>query len=614
MGCACSSPPAAPTPANPTAVSSAQGSADINTAIAQANLNNVNQVTPYGNLTYSQNGSQTVTLPDGSTVQVPQFTATQTLTPTGQQTVDQQQQTQLGLATLANQQTGRVSSVLGNQLSFAGEPSMVTGLNKSAIPSVPTGVNNSELDLGAIPMGVDLSQVNALPQTINANAQVQNSIDISSLGLLPTGVNASALPNQVSGLNFGAIPGVPMGGPQQTENAEAGALYGESMGFLQPQFQQQQTNLQDQLAQQGIPVGSQAYENAMAQLSTSQNQQQSAALDNAVATGAAQGGTNYGLSLQGTQTAVGEQTANAALAQQAAQTGLSEQQLNAQIAQGAVGQDIGAQTANAGVANQAAQTQLAQQMARAQQADTAAQIALQGQQLNANQALAANQFLLSDQAQNAQIAQGAASQATQQQILSAQLAQAARQQGISEQQYLYNLPLNQTTALLSGSQVQGPSFVNTPQTQVQSPNVLGAYALQQQGQQANYQSQMQNYAAGLGGMFGLAGAGLSAYGNYAGLAALGSSRTFKTDNAPIDKFDVLEKVSRMPVERWRYKPGMFDGGEHIGPYAEDFARELGGDGQHIDVITMLGALTASVQALTALVKQQNQRIEVLEAG
>lgn len=62
-----------------------QQQANIQTGIANQVLNNTNQVTPYGNLTYTTTGGQDV---NGNWV--PQFTATQTLSPDQQTLLDQQ--------------------------------------------------------------------------------------------------------------------------------------------------------------------------------------------------------------------------------------------------------------------------------------------------------------------------------------------------------------------------------------------------------------------------------------------------------------------------------------------------------------------------------------------
>ena len=68
-----------PDPPNPVATAAAQTGTNVATAVANANLGNVNQVTPQGNLTYSNTGNYQWTDPTtGQTYTIPQFTATQT--------------------------------------------------------------------------------------------------------------------------------------------------------------------------------------------------------------------------------------------------------------------------------------------------------------------------------------------------------------------------------------------------------------------------------------------------------------------------------------------------------------------------------------------------------
>ena len=81
-----------PDPPNPTATAAAQTGTNVATAVANANLGNVNQVTPQGNLTYNQTDTFTWNDPStGQTYSIPKFTATQTMSPTGQATFDQSQ-------------------------------------------------------------------------------------------------------------------------------------------------------------------------------------------------------------------------------------------------------------------------------------------------------------------------------------------------------------------------------------------------------------------------------------------------------------------------------------------------------------------------------------------
>lgn len=112
--------------------------------------------------------------------------------------------------------------------------------------------------------------------------------------LADAGANAQPLD-----INGGANAGIVNQGPQALDTNVANAVYGEQAGFLGPQWQQQQKDLQDQLSRQGIPVGSDAYSNAMTQFNNSQTQAYQAASNNAIGQGAGIAGQNFGLALQG---------------------------------------------------------------------------------------------------------------------------------------------------------------------------------------------------------------------------------------------------------------------------------------------------------------------------
>src|SRR3546814_7562959 len=63
-----------------------------------------------------------------------------------------------------------------------------------------------------------------------------------------------------------------------------------------------------------------------------------------------------------------------------------------------------------------------------------------------------------------------------------------------------NQPINEITALLSGSQVSNPASMSGPSPQTQVGGVDYAGLVNQ-----NYQNQMNAYGAKMGGLFGLAG-------------------------------------------------------------------------------------------------------------
>ncbi len=114
-------------------------------------------------------------------------------------------------------------------------------------------------------------------------------------------------------------------------------------------------------------------------------------------------------------------------------------------------------------------------------------------------------------------------------------------------------------------------------------------------------------SGGLGGFTNLLGGigGFLSGGAESGLFSLFSSRDLKTDKVPIDEDKVLEKIEELPIEAWRYKPGLGLGDRtHVGGYAEDFQRGLGlGDGKTLDLVDTTGVLMASVKALSKKVKR-----------
>jgi hypothetical protein len=97
----------APPPPDYRAAARETAEGDLNAARANAAANRVNQVTPYGSLTYSQN-------PDLDSFGNPTFTATQTLSPVQQQLLDYQNQTSIGLGELTGKGLNYVEKMLDN--------------------------------------------------------------------------------------------------------------------------------------------------------------------------------------------------------------------------------------------------------------------------------------------------------------------------------------------------------------------------------------------------------------------------------------------------------------------------------------------------------------------
>ena len=93
-----------------------------------------------------------------------------------------------------------------------------------------------------------------------------------------------------------------------------------------------------------------------------------------------------------------------------------------------------------------------------------------------------------------------------------QLLLSGRGQAINEILTERSVPLNETAALLSGQQVQSPTFVNTPQTNVAPTDYMQAVGLQQAALTNAYNQRQQNYNTQLSGMYGLGSAALGGWG------------------------------------------------------------------------------------------------------
>lgn len=125
-----------------------------------------------------------------------------------------------------------------------------------------------------------------------------------------------------------------------------------------------------------------------------------------------------------------------------------------------------------------------------------------------------------------------------------QLALTGRSQAFNEALTSRNQPINELSALLSGSQVGMPQFAATPQTGVGGVDYSGLV-------NSNYQAQSQQAGAMNGGLFGLLGAGLGLF----------SDRRLKTDIRRVGQTD-----GGTPLYAYRY---IWGGPVQIGVMAQD---------------------------------------------
>lgn len=186
-----------PKPPDPTATAQAQSQYNTNTAISQQLLNQTDQVTPYGNITYTQNGTQSYTGADGKTYTVPKFTQTTTLNPQQQSTLDQAQQSATNIASTANSLSSSGLSQLSHPIDTSGAPALQTSLGSGYSSSLGS---NYSTDLGSnyqtrlgdgyqTSFGGDVSQayndaknavMNQLTPTLDRNSEATRAQELAS--------------------------------------------------------------------------------------------------------------------------------------------------------------------------------------------------------------------------------------------------------------------------------------------------------------------------------------------------------------------------------------------------------------------------------------------------
>lgn len=252
------SKPSAPTPPDPKQTSAAQTGTSVATAIANSNLQNVNQVTPNGNLTFNQSGTTNFTDPyTGQSYDIPSFTATQTLSPEQQKLHDLNNQTQGNLAQIGVDQSAKIGSLLGTNVDLnndATEARLFDLGSKRLDPmfarnedALRTRLSNQGLQPGSAAWNAEMTQFqqgknDAFDQlALTGRGQaVQEALTERNQPL--NEISALMSGSQVSQPNFinKTMPTIPT-----TDNA----------GIINTNFQQQQQNYQQQNAQYNQLMG-----------------------------------------------------------------------------------------------------------------------------------------------------------------------------------------------------------------------------------------------------------------------------------------------------------------------------------------------------------------------
>ena len=485
------SSPAAPEIPDPVKTAQAQGAANIESAKATTMLGNPNIVNPYGSTTTQygtnaffaanpealksfQSDSYGLSAEDyaklyskdrpGMANAYSEYTpyVTQSLNPESQKIVDAQQKTKLQLADLSNLGAQNASKVLNTPFAFNGPAANTTIANAGAISQGPNaanfmaggGPNPNEFKAGAGPSAANFMAGNA-PNAANF--------------LAATGLNTS---------NVAAMP------------INAGTTAQQAiMARLEPQLARNRVSTETQLINQGLRPGSEAYNNAATLLGQQENDQRTQAVLQGLGLDMSANAQGYG------QAVTAGQFGNQAQGQNFGQS-LAGQTLTNQ----AQAQNFGQGNIQQGIYNQA-QAQNFGQGTTAQ--NTANQAAGQNYTQNANTI-----------AQNNAAQQQKFAQNTQQAAFENQ----ARQQALAEAIQQRQMPLNEISALVSGSQITNPQFQAYQGANIAAAPIAQTTQNAYNAAQNTYNQQVATQNANTAGLYSL------------GAAAIGlSDRRLKTN-------------------------------------------------------------------------------------
>jgi len=246
----------APKAPDPGKTAAAQGQWNSFTSQQQQAMNMTNQNTPWGSLDYQQTGTQTIIDPNGKPVEVPMYTANTTLSDSQQQIFDQTQGANLNLATIANEQTGRLGELLNDPFSYDNKDAenwaydlasqRIFPQQEQNRKSLENQLVNSGIRRGTAAWDTEMARLtNANTDQLNQlalqgrsqgynealqtrNQQFNEPLALSSGTQItsPNSTFASTPQSQVAGVDYSGISSNYYNNQQSSNNATTGALGG----------------------------------------------------------------------------------------------------------------------------------------------------------------------------------------------------------------------------------------------------------------------------------------------------------------------------------------------------------------------------------------------------
>jgi len=297
---------------------------------AQANANRITQFTPYGNLLFGSVGDQGQFV-QGAVPEDGQAAAFTQETPFQAQMRAATEGTGLGLGNLAfNRVTGR--QVIGQNADgspiFADDPDF-----QNPFRTAPT--------LAGVQQSQDIDPTTGLPAFQS---------QISTTTPMPTSISTEGLTALQSD-------------PEAFRSNIEQTLFNRQLGLLQPEFTQQREALEQNLADRGIPITSQGFNDAVNRLETQQGEQLARLAQQATLTAGQESDrlVNQARNIRAQQ--FGERAAGGEFGLAAQGQGFSQAAANTQLANAARQQQAADQLLSNQIANQARQRQIAERTA-----------------------------------------------------------------------------------------------------------------------------------------------------------------------------------------------------------------------------------------------------------
>ena len=249
--------PSPPTPPDPKSTSAAQTGTNVGTAIANANLSNVNQVTPNGTLNYDQTGTYKFNDPyTGQSYDIPRYTATTSLSPEQQKLKGLNDQTQQNLGQIGVDQSSKIGGLLGTNVNLnTATEGKIDQLGRTRLDpqfaqsedALRTRLANQGIQPGSQAWNAEMTKFGQ-----NKN-DAYNSLYLS--GRAQGAQEALTERNQPINEVTALLSGSQVSQPNFINTREPTIPTTDTAGIINSNFNQQQQNYQTQLQQQNALMG-----------------------------------------------------------------------------------------------------------------------------------------------------------------------------------------------------------------------------------------------------------------------------------------------------------------------------------------------------------------------